>query len=153
RLDSRWSCPGDVLNRVLLHSVADYRHRSSDGNVVGASVVCWKISGPSPLTDRASGGITIRMEIDFDQLETHRPALTGHCYRMLGSAFDADDAVQETMVRAWRGLGRFDGRASLRTWMYRIATNVCLDVLSDRSRRARPMEERPDGTVDEELET
>src|SRR6476620_169243 len=57
------------------------------------------------------------------------------------------------MVRAWRGLDRFDGRASLRKWMYRIATNVCLDALSDRSRRARPMDDRPVGSVDEELET
>lgn len=60
---------------------------------------------------------------------------------MLGSAFDADDAVQETMIRAWRNLGQFDGRASMRTWLYRIATNVCLDELKDRGRRARPMEE------------
>src|SRR5437867_471494 len=97
----------------------------------------------------ASGSPTLGVE----QLEAHRPAITGHCYRMLGSAFDAEDAVQETMVRAWRGLDRFDGRASLRTWMYRIATHVCLDALSDRSRRTRPMENRPVGTVDEELET
>lgn len=86
-----------------------------------------------------------------DTLELHRTALTGHCYRMLGSAVDADDAVQETMLRAWRALDRFDGRSSLRTWLYRIATNVCLDTLADRPRRARPMEEGPVGTVDDEL--
>ena len=85
-------------------------------------------------------------------LEEHRAALTGHCYRMLGSAVDADDAVQETMVRAWRGLERFDGRSSLRTWLYRIATNVCLDALADRSRRERPVEEGPVGSVDDPLE-
>ncbi len=84
-------------------------------------------------------------------IEEHRAALTGHCYRMLGSAVEADDAVQETMVRAWRNLGRFDGRATMRTWLYRIATNVCLDALSDRTRRARPMEEGPVGTVEDPL--
>jgi RNA polymerase sigma-70 factor (ECF subfamily) len=84
-------------------------------------------------------------------LEEHRAALTGHCYRMLGSAVDADDAVQETMVRAWRSLDRFDGRASLRSWLYRIATNVCLDALTDRVRRERPMEAVPAGTVDDPL--
>lgn len=72
---------------------------------------------------------------------------------MMGSAVDADDAVQETMVRAWRSLERFDGRASLKTWLYRIATNVCLDMLAERSRRARPLEEGPRGTVDDELDT
>ncbi len=92
------------------------------------------------------------MTIDVAQLEQHRPALTGHCYRMLGSPFDADDAVQDTMVRAWRSLDRFDGRSSLRTWLYRIATNVCLDALSERSRRARPMEVGPEGTVDDALD-
>ncbi len=93
------------------------------------------------------------MSVDAAQLEQHRTAVTGHCYRMLGSPFDADDAVQETMVRAWRGLDRFDGRSSLRTWLYRIATNVCLDALSDRSRRARPIEVGPECSVDDPLET
>ena len=85
------------------------------------------------------------------QLEEHRAALTGHCYRMLGSAAEADDAVQETMVRAWRSLDRFEGRASLRTWLYRIATRVCLDAIGERARRVRPMELGPAGSIDDEL--
>lgn len=84
-------------------------------------------------------------------LELHRPALTGHCYRMLGSAFDADDAVQETMLRAWKNLDRFDGRSAMRTWLYRIATNVCLDALADRPARVRAMDVSPLRTVDDEL--
>jgi RNA polymerase sigma-70 factor (ECF subfamily) len=78
---------------------------------------------------------------DFTDLEAHRPAITGHCYRMLGSVFDADDAVQESFIRAWRSRDQFDGRASVRTWLYRIATNVCLDELKNRGRRALPIEE------------
>ena len=81
------------------------------------------------------------MATDVANLEAHRPALTGHCYRMLGSVFDADDAVQETMIRAWRAWDQFNQRSSVRTWLYRIATNVCLDELKDRERRARPVEE------------
>jgi RNA polymerase sigma-70 factor, ECF subfamily len=72
---------------------------------------------------------------------------------MLGSASDAEDSVQETFVRAWRGLERFEGRASMRTWLHRIATNVCLDALSDTARRLRPIEEWPAGTIDAPLET
>jgi RNA polymerase sigma-70 factor, ECF subfamily len=86
------------------------------------------------------------------ELEQHRAALTGHCYRMLGSAVDADDAVQETMVRAWRALAKFDGRSSLRTWLYRIATNVCLDALTDRARRERPVDTGDAGTIHDPLE-
>jgi RNA polymerase sigma-70 factor (ECF subfamily) len=85
--------------------------------------------------------------------EPHRAALTGHCYRMLGSVADAEDAVQETMMRAWRALPSFDGRSSLRTWLYRIATNACIDALGDRTRRVRAFEEQPAGRVDDDLET
>jgi RNA polymerase sigma-70 factor (ECF subfamily) len=94
----------------------------------------------------------LAMHVDVSELEAHRSSLTGHCYRMLGSVTDAEDAVQETFVRAWRGLDRFEGRASVRTWLHRIATNVCLDALSDTSRRMRPIEELPPGSLDSPLE-
>src|SRR5437763_6337316 len=82
-------------------------------------------------------------DVEFEVLEQYRRELTGYCYRMLGSAFEADDAVQETMVRAWKAAGSFEGRSSVRSWLYRIATNVCLDQLRGRQRRARPMEMGP----------
>lgn len=99
----------------------------------------------SPLTTTAG----------FGELEEHRRALTAYCYRMLGSPFEAEDAVQDTLLRAWRSLGRFEGRAALRSWLYRIATNVCLDMLKARERRARPMDlgpaRSPDGPIGDTL--
>lgn len=83
-----------------------------------------------------------------DRLEQHRRELTGYCYRMLASPFEAEDAVQETFVRAWRGFVDFEGRAALRSWLYQIATNVCLDMIKARNRRALPIDLGPAGTPD-----
>jgi RNA polymerase sigma-70 factor, ECF subfamily len=83
-----------------------------------------------------------------EDLDQYRRELTGYCYRMLGSVFDADDAVQETLVRAWRGIEGFEGRSSMRSWLYRIATNVSLDMLRGSQRRASPMDMGPSGTTD-----
>jgi RNA polymerase sigma-70 factor (ECF subfamily) len=87
-------------------------------------------------------------EVRPEDLEQFRRELTGYSYRMLGSVFDADDAVQETMLRAWRGIDGFEGRSAARSWLYRIATNVCLDMLRSRQRRARPMDMGPSSTAE-----
>ncbi len=96
-----------------------------------------------------SNAVTVRSdtvrEVRAEDLEQYRRELTGYSYRMLGSSFEAEDAVQETMVRAWHGFSGFEGRSSMRSWLYRIATNVCLDMLRSRQRRARPMDMGPAG--------
>jgi RNA polymerase sigma-70 factor (ECF subfamily) len=86
---------------------------------------------------------TAPAELIPDTLEQYRLELTGYCYRMLGSGFEADDAVQETMLRAWRAADGFEGRSSVRSWVYRIATNICLDMLRGRQRRALPIDLGP----------
>ena len=90
-------------------------------------------------------------EIPADQLEQHRRELVGYCYRMLGSVHEAEDAVQDTMLRAWRALPTFEGRAGLRPWLYRIATNVCIDMLKGRARRALPIDVAPASTSEARL--
>jgi RNA polymerase sigma-70 factor (ECF subfamily) len=90
--------------------------------------------------------VTATAAISADQLEDYRRELTGYCYRMLGSIHEAEDAVQDAMLRAWRGRATFEDRTGLRPWLYRIATNVCLDLLKGRSRRALPMEVAPVAT-------
>jgi RNA polymerase sigma-70 factor (ECF subfamily) len=97
-----------------------------------------------PIADRSDGQLA--------DLERFRVELTAYCYRMLGSAFEAEDGVQETFIRAWRAIDRFEGRSSLRSWLYRIATNVCLDMLGASQRRARPVDLNPAGTADGPLD-
>ncbi|WP_083259963.1 sigma-70 family RNA polymerase sigma factor [Cellulosimicrobium cellulans] len=97
------------------------------------------VDAPStPSSTAPAATLPGRDELDL-VLDGYRRELTGYCYRMLGSAFEADDAVQETLLRAWRSYDRFEGRSSLRSWLYRIATNVCFDALGNRKRRERPM--------------
>src|SRR5438270_8582904 len=87
--------------------------------------------------------------LELADLEKHRRELTAYCYRMLGSGFEAEDAVQETMLRAWRAAQGFEGRSSVRSWLYRIATNVCIDMGRNVQRRARPMDMGPSSPPDE----
>src|SRR5437868_2278741 len=83
-------------------------------------------------------------EVAFQRLlEPYRPELHAHCYRMLGSVHDAEDALQDVLLRAWRGLGRFEGRSSLRSWLYTIATNACLNLIARRPKRVLPIDYAP----------
>jgi RNA polymerase sigma-70 factor (ECF subfamily) len=104
------------------------------------SVTATTIAATRSVRSRA---MPVAQSVELDDLEAHRRELTGYCYRMLGSALEAEDAVQETLLRAWRAADRFEGRASVRSWLYRIATNVCIDMQRASQRRARPMELGP----------
>src|SRR4051812_50225758 len=99
--------------------------------------MCWQARRSERNSQVTSVALGAADQLDPRLIE-HRRELTGFCYRMLGSAFDAEDAVQETLVRAWRGLDRFEGSSALRSWLYRIATKVCMDMLNVRERRGKP---------------
>jgi RNA polymerase sigma-70 factor, ECF subfamily len=106
-------------------------------------------AGESELLEAARGGD----EKSFQALvEPYRSGLHAHCYRMLGSVHDADDALQDALLRAWRGLTNFQGRSSLRSWLYRITTNACLDVISRRPQRVLPFEREPAADPNEDLD-
>jgi RNA polymerase sigma-70 factor, ECF subfamily len=109
-----------------------------------------RLSGPPVSIAAMPDVVPERADLE-PELEAHRLELTGFCYRMLGSAFEAEDAVQDTFVRAWRAYDRFEGRSSLRSWLYKIATNVCFDLLDGRQRRALPMDLGPAGAADAAL--
>lgn len=118
-----------------------------------------EISGPNPssnvretVEDRVPvrfRGVTTSVQLTLDDVEPYRRELIGYCYRLLGAGLEAEDAVQETFVRAWRNAARFEGRSSVKTWLYRIATNVCIDMQRQVQRRARPMEMGPSSPPDE----
>ncbi|MDX6565172.1 MAG: hypothetical protein QOE10_834, partial [Gaiellales bacterium] len=108
-------------------------------------------AGASPHEHRLLAAARRGDEGAFGQLiEPHRAELRAHCYRMLGSLQDAEDALQDTLLRAWRGLARFEGRSGLRSWLYRIATNACLNLSARRPKRALPLDHVPAAALHEE---
>jgi RNA polymerase sigma-70 factor (ECF subfamily) len=109
-----------------------------------------EVEAAAEQTPAAAADMSAQLELGF---ERHRRELTGYCHRMLGSSFEAEDAVQETLLRAWRAADRFERRSTLKSWLYRIATNVCLDMLAGTKRRARPMDLGPASSVDGSLAT
>src|SRR5260370_2139196 len=148
--------PTLIRLRGFIEIIAAHRHFRSTASWQPAHRAFCRISATGWLTEAAvrlacvtaHPEVAASSQIEPQDLEQHRRELTGYCYRMLGSVFDADDAVQETMVRAWRGIDSFEGRSAMRSWLYRIATNVCLDMLRGRQRRARPMDMGPAWTTD-----
>src|SRR5687768_3199956 len=101
-------------------------------------------TGPSPQERELVGAAGNGDEDAFGRLvEPHRRELHAHCYRMLGSLHDAEDALQETLLRAWRALARFEGRSTLRSWLYTIATNACLNTIAKRPKRVLPIDYGP----------
>ena len=131
-----------------MRTLGDENGRTRNANVVSSILTAGSAfaSASSIVLDRIGSLVAVSgsdTALVPEALESHRRELTGYCYRMLGSGSEAEDAVQETLLRAWRAADRFEGRSSVRSWLYRIAMNVCLDMLRGAQRRARPMELGP----------
>jgi RNA polymerase sigma-70 factor, ECF subfamily len=132
---------GHTDSSVLGANFSTRQTRRPMTSVAGVNLRWTPMSSSAP---SAEGEPTSPVAADLRRaLNSHRRELTGYCYRMLGAGSEAEDAVQETMARAWASIEGFEGRSSLRTWLYRIANNICVDMLQSPQRRARPMELGP----------